>query len=529
MPKYKPVILLILDGLGVSLEKEGNPVFEAKKPTFDIFEKEYPFTILQASGVAVGLPWGEAGNSEVGHLTMGSGRVIYHHLPRIIYSIHDGSFFKNPAFLKAAEHVKQNNSKLHIVGLISSGSVHSYIDHFYALLDFVKKEKLEKVFVHIFSDGKDAPPKEGAKFLDTVEKRIKKDYPMAQIGSVIGRFYALDRDDKWDRIKTAYELLTEGRGQPIFSVFKHLEECYGRDLSDEFIEPAVFVDEKNTPVGLVQDNDALIFSDFREDSMRELVHAFIDEDFDKFQRKKINNLLAVTMTEYQKGLNALPAFPQLDINWPMSRVLAEAGMRQLHIAETQKYAHVTYFFNGGLEKPFPGEDRIIIPSLSAVHFDEAPEMRAKEITSKILENFDKYDLIVANFANGDMVGHSGNFKAAVKAVEILDESVSKIVERVMQGDGIMLITADHGNVELKRNILSGEKLTEHSINPVPFYVVGRGLKREKPRTSEEIISLKQEAGGILTDIAPTAIELLELEKPQEMTGKSLLETLKKTL
>lgn len=524
MARPKPLILLILDGFGVSQETAGNPVAEANTPNLNEIERNFPFTALQASGVAVGLPWGEAGNSEVGHLTIGSGRAVYHHLPRIINAIYDGSFFKNEAFLGAVAHVKKNNSRLHIAGLISSGSVHSYIDHLYALLELTKREKVQEVYIHVFTDGKDSPPKEGGKFLSMLEERIKIESPNTRIASVVGRFYALDRDEKWDRTQTAYELMTEGKGEAIASASEHLQKSYEQDITDEFIKPT-FVETPAGKPALISEGDALIFSDFREDSMRQLAHAFADETFDRFPRKKIANLFVATMTEYQKDLPADAAFPQLGIDWPLSRVLGEAGLKHLHIAETQKYAHVTYFFNGGKEKPFLGEDRILIPSVATAHFDEAPQMRAKEITARILENIESHDCIIANFANADMVGHSGNFQAAIQAVEILDESIGQIMNAVLNVGGILLITGDHGNIELKRNVISGEKLTEHSINPVPLYVIGPQTKRKVPRTEEEIKKQKTEPGGILADVAPTILEILEIEKPKEMTGKSLVSVL----
>ncbi len=528
MARFKPLLLIILDGFGISTEKAGNPVAEAKTPTLNEIERNFPFTTLQASGIAVGLPWGEAGNSEVGHLTIGSGRVIYHHLPRIINAISDGSFFKNEALLKAAEHVKKNKSRLHIAGLISSGSVHSYIDHLYALLEFSRLEKIPEVYIHIFTDGKDAPVTGAAKFLAALEERMQKEWPQAEFASVIGRFYGLDRDEKWDRVQKTYELLTEGKGEKIKSVTEYLQSSYKKGLTDEFIEPAFVPTKLGTTAGkpaAIEDNDALIFSDFREDSMREIARAFSDEVFDYFPRKKVKNLLVVTLTEYDKNIRALPAFSPLEINWPLSRVLGEAGLRHLHIAETQKYAHVTYFFNGGKEKPFIGEERILIPSFSAVHFDEVPQMRSSEITASILENMPNYDFIVANFANADMVGHSGNFQAAVKAVEALDASLAQILDAILASGGAALITADHGNIELKRSVISGEKVSKHSLNPVPLYLVGKEFKRKNPRSAEEIESQKSETEGILNDVAPTVIELLGLERPEEMTGRSLLKTL----
>lgn len=530
MTPYKPLLLLILDGFGVSLEKTGNPVAVAKTPIFNELDRYYPLTTLQASGVAVGLPWGEAGNSEVGHLTIGSGRVIYHSLPRIIYSIYDGSFFKNESFLKAVSHVRAHNSRLHMAGLVSSGSVHSYIDHLYALCEFAEKENLAEVYLHIFSDGRDAPPEGAAKLLEALEERRRKLWPHVSFSSIIGRSYALDRDEKWDRIEKAYLLLTEGRGKKVASLIDHVKQEYEHGIGDEFIEPAMAWTEAGEPEGVVKENDALIFFNFREDSMREITHAFVDNSFDHFPRKKVPNLLTVTMTEYAKDLNALPAFPPLEINWPLSRVLSEAGLKQLHVAETEKYAHVTYFLNGGEETPFPGEERILIPSLQTPHPDNIPEMKALEITAAVLENFDRFDVIIANFANADMVGHTGNFEAATQSVEILDQELGKILNAVLNNDSsLMLITGDHGNIELKRNLMTGEKLTEHSINPVPLYLVGQKFRLQKPKDEKEIVLHKSKVDGILTDVAPTMIDLLGLQKPPEMTGTSLLPLLLKQM
>lgn len=522
--KIKPLVLLILDGFGVSLQTRGNPVAEAHTPTLHEIEQFFPFATLQASGIAVGLPWGEAGNSEVGHLTIGSGRVLYHHLPRIIYSIFDGSFFANKRLRAAADHARKNNSRLHIAGLVSSGSVHSYIDHLYALLEFTKREKLSPVYLHIFTDGKDAPPHEAAKFIKNLEKRISSQYPDVEIASVIGRFYAMDRDEQWRRIQDAYELLVHGAGARVESLSAYLEQSYAKGISDEFIEPALFAKPDAAP-GIIQKNDALIFLNFREDSMRELTHAFIDDSFDHFPRAKIPNLFLATMTEYQKELREFAAFPALDISWPLARVLGDAGLRHLHIAETEKYAHITYFFNGGIEDPFLGEERIVIKSLPVTHFDEEPQMRAREITQTALEKLDAFDVIIANLANADMIGHSGNFQAAVQAIEVIDESLNLLVQAVCARDGVMIVTADHGNIELKRSLVSGEKITEHSLNPVPLYIIGERFRRRAPLSSEEILQRKSETSGILTDVAPTIIELLGLKKPAEMTGKSLLNIL----
>ena len=528
MSRPKPLILIILDAFGISPEKESNPVASARTPVLDEIERNFPFTTLQASGVAVGLPWGEAGNSEVGHLTMGSGRVLHHHLPRIISSIRDGSFLKNESLLKAAHTVKMNNSRLHIAGLVSSGSVHSYIDHLYALFDVARREDVEHVYLHVITDGKDAPPMEGAAFINALEERCSQDWPNVKIASVVGRFYGMDRDEKWDRIQKDYELMTSGKGTAITSVPAYLEEEYKKGMSDEFIEPAVVVDAAGTPIASVEAGDALIFFNFREDSMREILHAFVDERFHAFSRAKIENLCIVTMTDYEESLASLAAFPSPDIAFSLSEVLSAEGLNHFHVAETEKYAHVTYFFNGGKETPFAGEKRMLIPSLEVAHVDDVPEMRAHEITSAILEHIN-FDVIIANYANADMVGHSGNFAAVVQAVNVLDESLGQLMNAIFNSGGVMLITGDHGGVELKRNMISGEKRTEHSINPVPLYIVGKDWKLKKSRTPDEIIRAKKEIGGILTDVAPTILELLELKKPREMTGTSLVPLLRRQI
>lgn len=524
MSKPKPLVLVILDGFGVSLETAGNPVAEAKKPVLEMLEKNFPFTTLQASGTAVGLPWGEAGNSEVGHLTIGAGRIIYHSLPRIINAIADGSFFKNEVFLKIATHVASNKSRLHVMGLVSSGSVHSYVDHLYAFLDFTKQQQIDPVYIHVFSDGKDAPLKEGVEFLSAFEEKIKKEWPHAKIVSVIGRIYALDRGGKWDRTQKTYSHLIGGEGEKITSLKEYLQASYAKNITDECIEPAYLAE---FPDSFIKENDALVITDFREDSVRQITHAITDETFEHFPRGEIvPNLLTATMTEYEKGMRALAAFPPLDIRWPLAEVLSDAQLRHLHIAETQKYAHVTYFLNGGIEKPFIGEERILITSRD-IHFDEAPEMRADDIAQAILDNYDKYDCIIANFANADMVGHTGNFNASIKAVEAIDAALKKIVERVSESEGAMIITGDHGNIERKINLLSGEKLTEHSTNPVYLVLVGRDYKLSRARTDEEVTLAKQQVAGILTDVTPTVLEILGLRPAREMTGQSLLELLLK--
>ena len=518
---YKPVVLAVLDGFGVATKVPESTWHYAKRPNFERLEKLYPFTALQASGSAVGLPWGEEGNSEVGHLTIGSGRVIYTHLPRIVMSIQDGSFFENKAFLKAAEHVKKNNSRLHLLGLFSSGSVHAYVDHVYALLDFARKQNLNELYLHLFTDGRDAPPQESAKFLKLFETRLAQDYPWARIASVIGRHFAMDRDGHWDSIEKAYNLFVSGKGAPYQSASLYAEKNYKEGLTDEFIEPG-FLAENGRPIGRIQGGDAVIFFNYREDSARELSGAFAVEGFDKFPRKKIVDLFFATMTQYDPAYPAEAAFLPLGVNRPLAKVISDAGLKQLHIAETEKYAHVTYFFNGGEEKPFLNEDRILVQSVETAHFDEHPEMSAGAVAEKVLESLEKYDFILVNFANADMVGHTGNFDSTVKAIETLDEAIGKIIPRVLELGGAVIVTGDHGNAEEKYYRVSAEKRTKHTTNPVPFFIVANGLELASLRSEEEILKKYGEVKGTLTDVAPTILELMGLNKPAEMTGISLV-------
>lgn len=516
--KYKPVVLAVLDGFGVNIGNPESTWKHAQMPVFREMEKFYPFTTLQASGISVGLPWGEEGNSEVGHLTMGAGKALYHHLPRIITSIHDGSFFQNRAFLDAANFVKKGNGKFHIMGLLSSGSVHAYIDHLYALLDFLLQQKLERVYLHLFTDGKDAPTTESALFLRQLEERLSGRYPFAKIASLTGRYFAMDRDENWERIEKVYKCLTSGEGEVFKRAPTYIEESYAKGVTDELIPPACLAGK----AGRIESGDAVIFFNYREDSERELTSAFVSNDFSGFRRERIGNLFFVTMTEYDKRFPVEVAFPPMDVEWPLARVVSEAGLKQLHVAETEKYAHVTYFFNGGKETPYPGEERILIPSPKSARFDQTPEMSAAKITDTILENWDKYDFILANFSNGDMVGHTGDFNATVKAIEVLDFSVGRLLGKALEAGGVMIITADHGNAEEKVYSASGEKRTKHTANPVPFFVAGQDFKLAAERPDAQILSKYMEVKGVLTDVAPTIMNLMGLKKPGEMTGVDLL-------
>jgi len=516
----KPLALIILDGFGYDSRATESPWQMANHPNFFEIEKNFPFTTLQASGLAVGLPWGKAGNSEVGHLTMGAGRIIYNHLPRIIMAIHDGTFMENEAFVEAVKHVKKNKSRLHIMGLFSSGSVHAYADHLYALLDFVKERGMEKTYLHLFTDGRDSPPYEGAKFFRQFEERLQK-YPNIKIASIIGRSFAMDRDNNWDKTEKTYRLLVDGKGREFGHASQFIEENYKKGVSDEFVD-AGFASGAEP----IQNGDAVIFFNYREDSERQITRAFLKTDFNEFPRKKVADLKFATMTQYDDSLDALVAFMPLRVENPLARVVSLAGLKQVHIAETEKYAHVTYFFNGGKEEPFENEERILVPSLQLPHYDDNPEMSAYKITEKVLEKVNDTDFLVINFANADMVGHTGNINACVKAIEILDDCVGKIVSKIFEKGGAVIITSDHGNVEEKMYKLTGEKRTNHTTNPVPFYLIGEKWKREKPLKEEEISACYKKTEGVLSDVAPTVLEILGLEKPAEMVGGSLILKLK---
>jgi len=530
----KPIILIILDGWGINPEIQGNAIAQSNTPTIKKLDQFYPSISLQASGIAVGLPWGEMGNSEVGHLNLGSGRVIYQNLPKITLAIRDKTFFKNKAFLEAIEHTRKNNSALHIMGLLSNGGVHSHIDHLEALLKLAKRESVKKLFIHPFTDGRDTSPTEGVKFIAALEKEMDE-LKIGKISTICGRYYAMDRKKNWDRTQKAYDSLTIGVGIKKENAIKAIKDSYEKDITDEFIEPTIIKPKVNIDsesnneqtTGLISDNDAVVFFNFREDRARQLTKAFVLRDFKGFERKKVvKNLCFVSMTEYEKNLPTIVAFPTKKINWPIARVISENGLQQLHIAETEKYAHITYFFNGGREKPFKGEDRILIPSPQVATYDQKPEMSAPEITRRLLFEIktNKYDFIVVNFANLDMVGHTGNLKAAIQAAEAIDGCLKQIIEATLNQGGGLIITADHGNAEEMINLKTGEILTEHTTNLVPFWLVIP--QNRKPEDKNKIEYPKTLPRGILADVAPTILELMKLKKPAEMTGKSLMPLLK---
>ncbi len=521
---YKPVVLVILDGWGISNNSQGNIIKKAKLPTIDKFNKFYPMTALQASGISVGIPWGENGNSEVGHMVIGAGRIIYQNLPRITLSIQDGTFFSNEALLSAIENTNKNNSNLHLMGLLSEGSVHSYTAHLYALLELARKHKIKNVFIHIFTDGRDSSPISGAKVIRDLQKKIKE-FQVGKIATLCGRNWAMDRKNDWKNIEKAYRLLTEGAGEKIQDPIEYLKKSYSQEITDEHIEPAIIVENDNS-AGLVKNNDSVVFFNFREDRARELTEAFVLPGFGKFKREKRLKLEFVTMTEYEKDLPVLVAFPPLEINNGLGEILSENRKKQFRIAETEKHAHVTYFFNGGKEKPWPGEDRVLVPSPAVSRYDQTPEMSADKITDRSVDAIrsDKYDFILINYSNADMVGHTGNEKACIEAVEIIDSSLSVLVPEILKAKGCLIITADHGNVEEIKNPYTGEINTEHSSNPVPLWLITPDNHRDK--TSGEIIRSQNEVGGLLSDIAPTILDIMKIKPSEDMNGSSLMPMLK---
>jgi 2,3-bisphosphoglycerate-independent phosphoglycerate mutase len=542
MDSIKPLTLVILDGWGIAPAHAGNAITLAETPNFDRFWSVYPRTQLEASGEAVGLPPGEDGNSETGHLNLGAGRIVYQDLPRINMSIAEGTFFKIPAFLEAVEHVKKHQSCLHLMGLISDAGVHSSLSHLFALLRFAKDQSLTKVFLHLFTDGRDSPPTSSLTYINNVEKNIK-DIGLGQIATLIGRYYAMDRDHRWERTQKAYDLLTLGKGEKVSSIGEAINRSYTQNKTDEFIEPLVIVDKSGRLHGLVSDNDAVIFFNFRIDRPRQLTKAFIMPDFEKLKFKKIGfdpyaerygvkafeapretttfkrekviqNLFFVTMTEYEKKIPAKIAFRPVLVKIPLGRVLAENGLRQLHIAETEKFPHVTYFFNGGREEEFPGEDHVLVSSPHVATYDLKPSMSAYEVTKEVLKRIKSrtYKFILINYANPDMVGHTGVVKAAIKACEVVDECLGKVVNSALALDGRVIITADHGNTEEMLNLKTGEVDTEHSTNPVPLIIVDKEFNRgghALPR-------------GILGDVAPTVLSLMGIRAPSDFTGRNLL-------
>jgi len=520
----KSVILAILDGWGINNNTRGNALKETRLPTIEKMIKFYPMVTLQASGISVGLPWGEPGNSEVGHIALGAGKIIYQNLPRISLSIQDGTFFRNEAFLFAMAKVNKNNSALHLMGLVGEGSVHSHAEHLFSLLEMAKNQKVKKIFIHIFSDGRDSPPTSAVKSIKNLMDKIKM-IGIGKIASISGRSLGMDRNNNWDRIEKSYNAIAKGEGEKITDILKYLEDSYAQELTDEYIKPAV-ITENGKPIGIVNDNDSIIFFNFREDRARQMTKAFVLPGFEKFKRDRYLNIDFVTMTDYEKDLPVKIAYAKEEIRNGLGEILSKFNLKQLRIAETEKYAHVTYFFNGGREEPWPGEDRILVPSPSVATFDLAPEMSAPKLTEKIIQavESEKYSFILINYANADMVGHTGKKEACAEAVRAIDKSLSLLIPSVLSAGGSLLVTADHGNVEEIKNFYTGQTDTEHSTNPVPLWHIALDNHREKK--AEEIVRQETEIRGLLSDVAPTILEIMDIKKPDEMTGQSLLLILK---
>ena len=504
--------LIILDGFGINPETKGNAIKEAGTPYFNGLLAKYPHTQIGASGMDVGLPDGQMGNSEVGHLNMGAGRVVYQELTRITKSIQDGDFFKNEAILNAMHAAKKSGKKFHTYGLLSNGGVHSHIEHLFGIIDMAKKEGLDNVYVHCFLDGRDVPPKSGEDFIKQLLAYMDK-VKFGKIATVMGRFYAMDRDNRWERVEKAYNALTLGEGEQFDCPVEAMEKSYADGVTDEFVTPKVIM-ENGKPVATVDEGDSILFYNFRPDRAREISRAFIMEDFTGFERKKgFLKPVYVGMTQYDASFAPYldTAFKPQSLKNTLGEYLSDCGLKQLRIAETEKYAHVTFFFNGGVEKANPNEDRVLIPSPKVTTYDLQPEMSAVEVADKASElvRSGEYDVIILNFANCDMVGHTGVFDAAVKAVKTVDEQLKKVVDAILSTGGEVIVTADHGNAD-KMFDEKGEPFTAHTTNPVPVVLVTD--KKCAMRT-----------GGALCDVAPTLLKLMNLPQPAEMTGKALYE------
>ncbi|GHH97554.1 2,3-bisphosphoglycerate-independent phosphoglycerate mutase [Neobacillus kokaensis] len=505
-----PIALIILDGFGCRSETKGNAVAQSKKPNFDRFWSTYPHSHLTASGEAVGLPEGQMGNSEVGHLNIGAGRIVYQSLTRVNISIREHEFEKNETFLGAMEHVKKHGTSLHLFGLLSDGGVHSHINHMFALLKLAKEEGIEKVYIHAFLDGRDVGPQTAPTYIQEALDTMKE-YGVGEFATISGRYYSMDRDKRWERVEKSYRAMVYGEGPTYKDPLELVEDSYSHGIFDEFVIPSVMVKEDGQPVATIQDNDAVIFYNFRPDRAIQISNTFTNEDFRSFDRgpKHPKDLYFVCLTHFSESVDGYVAFKPTNLDNTLGEVLSQNNLKQLRIAETEKYPHVTFFMSGGREAKFPGEERILINSPKVATYDLKPEMSVYEVTDALLNEIqaDKFDAIILNFANPDMVGHSGKLEPTIKAIEAVDECLGKVVDLILEKGGAAIITADHGNAD-EVVTMEGNPMTAHTTNPVPVIV------------TKQDIELRE--GGILGDLAPTMLDLLNVEKPAEMTGTSII-------
>lgn len=511
MQKNKQFLLMIMDGVGLNDEEKGNAFKLAHTPNIDKLIAKYPNTHIATSGMAVGLPTGQMGNSEVGHTNIGAGRIVYQELTRITKEIEDGAFYNNKELLNAIKNVKENDSALHLMGLVSDGGVHSHNSHLYALLELAKRNNIENVYIHAFLDGRDTPPTSAIEYIKELEEKIKE-IGVGKIATIAGRYYAMDRDKRWDREKLAYDAIVNGIGNKFKTAQKAIENSYEAQEFDEFVKPIVIVNDENEAICKLKDNDSAILFNFRPDRARQLTRVITEPNFIEFETLKMPNLYFVTMTVYDEKLNNVHvAYKPQVLKNTLGEVLSNRGYTQLRCAETEKYAHVTFFFNGGKEEIYNGEDRILVDSPKVATYDLKPEMSAYEVTDKIIEAIEskKYDVIIMNYANGDMVGHTGFIDKAIEAVEALDKCVGRVISKIEEVNGEALITADHGNCEYMLDLKTGEAITSHSTFDVPLIVVSNRVKALK--------------NGRLCDLAPTLLDMMGEEKPSEMTGESLVE------
>lgn len=505
------ILLLVMDGYGLSPQKEGNAIALAEKPHLDEIFAKYPYTTLGASGLDVGLPEGQMGNSEVGHLNLGAGRVVYQEITRIDKAIEEKAFFENPVLVAGMETVKQRDASLHLLGLVSDGCVHSSLNHLYALLKLAKERNVKKVFVHAFLDGRDTSPTAGAGYIQELQNKFKE-LGVGRLATVAGRYYAMDRDKRWDRVEKAYRTIVNGEGTQTNDVISAINKSYTENVTDEFMLPMAVAGNDNPQNGRIKKGDMGIFFNFRADRARELSYALTDPDFKEFSRSDNLTIDLINLTLYDEKLKCKIAFPPIKLSNILGEVLGREGKKQLRIAETEKYAHVTFFFNGGVEKPFEGEDRILIHSPKVATYDLKPEMNALEVTERVIREIksNKYDFILLNYANPDMVGHTGVLSAAIKAIEAVDRCVGEVIAAVREVNGIALVTGDHGNAEKMIDPGNGEVFTAHTTNRVPFALVMKDFKG------------KLRENGKLADIAPTILHLMNTEKPEEMEGENLI-------